>query len=143
MRCDQHKVLNVIERPLLTHSRDKPESTNSAEQASITLFTLKAINISEKKVENLSLDFDSKFNALSRDVNAAREIERQMFVSRQNDLQSENLLLKQENEALKERIATLSLAMSDLNTKVKDCKNEKLSLVTAIKIIQADNYSTR
>jgi uncharacterized protein YlxW (UPF0749 family) len=66
-----------------------------------------------------------------------------MFVSRQNDLQSENLLLKQENEALKERIATLSLAMSDLNTKVKDCKNEKLSLVTAIKIIQADNYSTR
>ena len=29
--------------------------------------------------------------------------------------------------------------MSDLNTKVKDCENEKLSLVTAIKIIQADN----
>ena len=29
--------------------------------------------------------------------------------------------------------------MSDLNTKVKDCGNEKLSLVTAIKIIQADN----
>jgi hypothetical protein len=33
----------------------------------------------------------------------------------------------------------LSLAISDLNTKVKDCENEKLSLVTAIKIIQADN----
>ena len=29
--------------------------------------------------------------------------------------------------------------MSDLNTKVKDCENEKLSLVTAIKITQADN----
>ena len=29
--------------------------------------------------------------------------------------------------------------MSDVNTKVKDCGNKKLSLVTAIKIIQADN----
>ena len=30
--------------------------------------------------------------------------------------------------------------MSDLNTKAKDCENEKLSLVTAVKIIQADNH---
>ena len=118
---------------------DKPEPINSAEQALNTLFTLKAINLLEKKFENLSLDIDSKFNALTRYTNDSRKIEKQMFVSRQNDLQSENLLLKQENEALKERIANLSLAMSDLNTKVKDCENEKLSLVTAIKIIQADN----
>jgi hypothetical protein len=48
-------------------------------------------------------------------------------------------MLKQENEALKEWIANLSLAMSDLITKVKDYENEKLSLVTAIKTIQADN----
>jgi hypothetical protein len=59
---------------------------NSAEQALNTLFTLKAINLSEKKFENLSLDIDSKFNPLTRDVNDSREIERQMFVSRQNDL---------------------------------------------------------
>ena len=72
-------------------------------------------------------------------INDSREVERQLYVSRQNELQSENLLLKEENEALKERPTNLSLIMSDLNTKVKDCENEKLSLVTAIKIIQADN----
>ena len=60
-------------------------------------------------------------------------------MSRQNELQSDNLLLKEENKALKERLTNLSYIMSDLNTKVKDCENEKLSLVTAIKIIQADN----
>lgn len=88
---------------------------------------MKAINLLEKKFENLNLDIHSKFNTLTRDVNDSREIEMQMFVSQQNYLQSENLLLKQENEALKERITNLSLAMSDLNTKVKDCENKKLS----------------
>jgi hypothetical protein len=56
---------------------DKPEPINSAEQALNTLFTLKAINLLEKKFENLSLDINSKFNALTRDVNDSREIERQ------------------------------------------------------------------
>ena len=63
-------------------------------------------------------------------------------MSRQNELQSENLLLKEENEAVKERLTNLSYIMSHLNTKVKDCENEKLSLVTATKIIQADNQHT-
>ena len=80
-----------------------------------------------------------KINALSKDINDSREIERQVYVSRRNELQSESLLLKEENEALKERLTNLSYIMSDLNTKVKDCENKKLSLVTAIKIIQADN----
>ena len=57
-------------------------------------------------------------------------------MSRQNKLQSENLLLKEENETLKERLSNLSYIMSDLNTKVKDCENVKLSLVTAIKIFK-------
>ena len=117
---------------------DKLELANSAEQVPNT-FTMKIINRLEEKIENLSCDVNCKINALSRDINDSREIERQLYVSRQNELQSENLLLKEENKALKERLTNLSYIMSDLNTKVKDCENEKLSLVTAIKIIQADN----
>ena len=109
-RCYKSLRRIIRLRGAVTTVDDKPEPTDSAEQASNTLLTLKAMNLLEKKVANLSLDFDSKFIALTRDINAARENERQMFVSRQNDLQSENLLLKQENEALKERIATLIVA---------------------------------
>ena len=85
---------------------------------------MKIINLLERKLENLSLDINNRNNALTRDVDDSRENERQMFVSRQNELQSENLLLKQENEALNERITNLSYTMSDLNTKVKHCENK-------------------
>ena len=117
---------------------DKLELANSAEQVPNT-FNMKIINRLEGKIENLSWDINCKINTLSRDINDSREMERQLYVSRQSELQSENSLLKVENEALKERLTNLSYIMSDLNTKDKDCENEKLSLVTAIKIIQADN----
>ena len=88
---------------------------NSAEQVPNT-FTMKIINRLEGKIENLSWDINCKINALSRDINDSREVERQLYVSRQNELQSENLLLKEENEALKKRLTNLSYIMSDLNT---------------------------
>ena len=49
------------------------------------------------------------------------------------------MLLKEENETLKERLNNLSYIISDLNTKVKDSENEKVSLATAIKIIRKEN----
>ena len=100
---------------------------------------MKINNLLERKLENLSLDINNKNNALTRDVDDSRENERQMFMSRQNELQSENLLLKQENEALNERITNISYTRSDLNTKVKNCENKKFSLVAAV--IQADNQN--
>ena len=54
-------------------------------------------------------------------------------------LQRENSQLKKENEALRDRINTVSYVVADLNTKIKDVENEKSSLLTAIQFIY-DGY---
>ena len=51
---------------------------------------------------------------------------------------TENAQLK-ENEALMERVQNLGYIMSDLNTKVKDLENEKMSLITVINILQNEH----
>jgi hypothetical protein len=52
-------------------------------------------------------------------------------------------LLKAENKQLREKNATASLAMSDLQTIVKELENEKKSLITAFKILQVDDDSRK
>ena len=94
------------------------------------------------KIESLGTEINSKVNALTREVDDAKERERLQRRSHENELtttlRKENQALKEENEALKERIANLSYIMSDLHTKVKDSEDEKQSLVRALKIMQAD-----
>ena len=53
-------------------------------------------------------------------------------------LQRENSQLKKENEALRDRINTVSYVVADLNTKIKDVESEKSSLLAAIKLIYED-----
>jgi predicted nucleic acid-binding Zn-ribbon protein len=52
---------------------------------------------------------------------------------------TENAKLKKENEALRERVQNLEYTMSDLNTKFKDLENEKMSLITVIKILRHEH----
>ncbi|CAB4020606.1 Hypothetical predicted protein, partial [Paramuricea clavata] len=63
-----------------------------------------------------------------------------------SNLETQNCKLKQENiqlridkDNLKDRLNSVSYVVSDLNTKIKDIESEKLSLVTAIKLLQEDN----
>ncbi|CAB4033160.1 Werner syndrome ATP-dependent helicase-like, partial [Paramuricea clavata] len=55
----------------------------------------------------------------------------------------ENARLRQENAQLKEENYSLdySCTISDLKTKIENIENEKLSLITAIKLLQDDNNS--
>ena len=54
-------------------------------------------------------------------------------------LMKQNRELTEKNELLEERLNNLQFVASDLNTKNKDLENEKASLITALKILQADN----
>ena len=56
--------------------------------------------------------------------------------SRENEQENEEL--KAENSTLRDQATNLSLTTSDLNNKVKENENKRLSLVTAIKLIQTD-----
>ena len=55
----------------------------------------------------------------------------------------ENAQLKKENEALMECVQNLGYIMSDLNTKVKDVENEKMSHITVINILQNEHSRGR
>ncbi len=54
-------------------------------------------------------------------------------------LKQENIQLRIDNDSLKDRLNSVSYVVSDLNTKIKDIECEKLSLVTAIKLLLKDN----
>ena len=56
-------------------------------------------------------------------------------------LRHENTQLRRENDSLKERFINYSYMVSDLNTKIKNIEDEKLSLVTALKLLQEDSKS--
>ena len=47
-----------------------------------------------------------------------------------------NSKLERENETLNDKFIASSCIISDLNTKIKDLENDKVSLMTAIKLIQ-------
>ena len=57
-----------------------------------------------------------------------------------SSLWQENLSLKEENQALKDSLFTAKSTLSDLNTKIKELENEKVSLTTTLKIFYEDFY---
>ena len=56
-------------------------------------------------------------------------------------LRQENTQLRRDNDDLRERFNNCSYIVSDLNTKIKNIEDEKLSLVTALKLLQEDSKS--
>jgi hypothetical protein len=75
-----------------------------------------------------SLFFGTHCTEPSREYNT-------LLVKQNEHLTNENLKLKQENELLKDRVNVMALAVSDLQKRIEDTENEKLSLVTAFKIV--------
>ena len=59
-----------------------------------------------------------------------------VYEQRINMLEERNRKLERENETLNDKFIASPCIISDLNTKIKDLENDKVSLVTAIKLIQ-------
>ena len=59
-----------------------------------------------------------------------------------NHITEENIALKAENAALKEKVDYTVLIMSDLNTKLKLLEEEKQSLITALNILQVNEFKS-
>ena len=57
-------------------------------------------------------------------------------------LRQENEALKQENSDLLERVNNLSCILADLKTKADNAENEKLGLITTIRLLTSDNGSS-
>ena len=53
-----------------------------------------------------------------------------------SELRCENQDLKKENQALWEKLTNLTLIVSDIKTKSKEMENERLSLITTIRLMQ-------
>ena len=51
-------------------------------------------------------------------------------------LEERNRRLEEENDSLSTKFTASSCDVSDLNSKIKNLENDKLSLITAIKLIQ-------
>ena len=91
----------------------------------------------ESKFEKLANQIHELNAASSRQVNcdcsdASQSTEHNVF------LKNENSSLKKENERLAKQVNGYKMVISDLNAKIKDLDNEKLSLVTAIKILHEE-----
>ena len=86
---------------------------------------------------------DDKVEGISNEVNNIRtNTIRSEQTDTTNNLKREIDELKNENLELRQRNATITYVMADLQTKVKDIENEKNSLITAIKLIQLDQSNS-
>ena len=56
-------------------------------------------------------------------------------------LQEMNCKLEKENETLTQRLMASTCAVSDLNTQIKSLENDKMNLITSIKLIQIQDES--
>ena len=90
-------------------------------------------------MESFVISTSTKFDALISEIaNLKQLIPPDQCIS---SLQAEIVNLKTENNDLRERNTNISYIMSDLRTKIKDVENEKRSLITALKLLQADSNS--
>ena len=59
-----------------------------------------------------------------------------VYEQRINMLEERNRKLERENETLNDKFIASSCIILDLNAKIKELENDKVSLMTAIKLIQ-------
>ena len=104
---------------------------------SILLTTEHDNNVTEKlkMVEN---QMNQKIEALAYEIQKLKD-NKDATTLHTEYVHTENAKLKKENEALRERVQNLGYTMSDLNTKFKDLENEKMSLITVIKILRHEH----
>ncbi|CAB4021759.1 Hypothetical predicted protein [Paramuricea clavata] len=88
--------------------------------------SIQALNELVEKIKDLELDFNIKISAfITQEVSSIQD-KRKAYAN--ESLLHGNRALKDENKSLLQKIANLSFIVSDLNTKLKESKNEKQSL---------------
>ena len=96
-----------------------------------------AFNYLENKMNELNSAFIKRINDLQQVVFETKDNEQRPLM---NELKRENQELKNENQTLRDKLTNLTLVASDMKTKIKDMDNERLSLITAIRLIQTAPY---
>ena len=88
------------------------------------------------KIRNIEEKFNVKISDVLDDLNELKARSESVSERLVNVLLEENTKLKKDNDVLSGRLNNSLLVISDLNTRIKDNENEKLSLITAIRLIQ-------
>ena len=86
----------------------------------------------DRKIDDIALDI--------RRIKEADNFKSPLSRDQVNHITEENIALKAENAALKEKVDYTVLIMSDLNTKLKLLEEEKQSLITALNILQVNEF---
>ena len=141
-RLNVDEVLEKVDVPecesvLLSSSPKSSNIQSLNDSASVLELMQRLEHRLESKFEKLANQIHELNSASSRQVNyelsdASQSTEHNVF------LKNENTSLKKENARLAEQVNGYKMIVSDLNAKIKDLDNEKLSLVTAIKILHED-----
>lgn len=88
----------------------------------------------DRKIDDIALDI--------RRIKEADNFKSPLSRDQVNHITEENIALKAENAALKEKVDYTVLIMSDLNTKLKLLEEEKQSLITALNILQVNEFKS-
>ena len=93
-------------------------------------------SLADTKIRNIEEKFNVKISDVLDDLNELKARSESVSERLVNVLLEENTKLKKDNDVLSGRLNNSLLVISDLNTRIKDNENEKLSLITAIRLIQ-------
>ena len=93
-------------------------------------------SLADTKIRNIEEKFNVKISDVLDDLNELKARSEPVSERLVNVLLEENTKLKKDNDVLSGRLNNSLLVISDLNTRIKDNENEKLSLITAIRLIQ-------
>ena len=92
------------------------------------------MNVESKLLDKVNYVMHELYELKSQTKNSAYE-------QRISMLQEMNCKLEKENETLTQRLMASTCAVSDLNTQIKSLENDKMSLITSIKLIQIQDES--
>ena len=131
-------VINMTSHPvdqnqetIYNYSQTKPETVTINKSNTDLL----------KYISQLETKMLKSFDIITSDLHELRSITELSLEIRSSCTFNENLSLREEISCLKEKINNQSCLISDLNYNVKELKNERNSLLTVVKILQAENQN--
>ena len=98
-------------------------------------------SLADTKIKSIEEKFNVKISDVLDDLNELKARSESVSERLVNVLLEENTKLKKDNDVLSGRLNNSLLVISDLNTRIKDIENEKLSLITAIRLVQCADKS--
>ena len=120
---------NIVEKP------------DCCSESSVKSFDLR-LNQAISRMQEIEDKLDCKVNFILDELCVLKnKTVCSVYEQRISMLEERNCKLEEENDLLMNKFTASSCIISDLNSKIKDLENDKLSLVTAIKLIQVqDNH---